>query len=88
MRRFIFLDIDSVLNSRDWNHLYRDNDNFKYNPDIDPDIDFRAVKRINKLVEVTGAEIILGNNIAVDLFHSLIRITAFYFPSKSYIFAL
>ena len=30
----------------------------------------------------------LGNNIAVDLFHSLIRITAFYFPSKSYIFAL
>lgn len=62
MRRFIFLDIDSVLNSKDWNHLYRDNDNFKYNPDIDPDIDFRAVKRINKLVEVTGAEIILSSS--------------------------
>ena len=61
MSKWIFLDIDFVLNSRDWNRFYRDND-FKYNPDVDPDIDFRAVERINKLVEITGAEIILSSS--------------------------
>ena len=61
MTKFIFLDIDSVLNSKDWNRYYMET-NLKYLPDVDPDIDFRAVKRINKLVESTGAKIILSSS--------------------------
>lgn len=61
MKRFLFLDIDGVLNSRDWDRFYQDND-FKYNSDVDPDIDFRAVERINKLIEETGCEIILSSS--------------------------
>ena len=61
MIKFVFIDIDGVINSRDWNRYYMES-NFKYFPDIDPDIDFRAIKRINKLVESTGAKIILSSS--------------------------
>lgn len=61
MVKYIFLDIDFVLNSKDWNCYYTESD-FKYLPDIDPDIDFRAVNRLNKLIETTGAKIILSSS--------------------------
>jgi hypothetical protein len=50
-----------VLNSKDWNKYYTESV-LKYIPDIDPDIDFRAVKRLNKLVETTNAKVILSSS--------------------------
>ena len=61
MIKYVFLDIDGTINSRDWDRYYKDND-LKYNPEIDPDIDFRAVNRINKLIDTTNAKIILSSS--------------------------
>lgn len=74
MVKFIFLDVDGVINSREWDRFYIEN-NFKYNPYIDPDIDFRAVERINKLVEATGAEIILSSSWRFYLNETVIRLS-------------
>ena len=61
MIKYVFLDLDGVVNSRDWDRYYRDK-NLKYNPEIDPDIDFRAINRINKLIDSTSAKIILSSS--------------------------
>lgn len=61
MTKYLFLDIDGVLNSEDWNKYYQEN-NLKYHPEIDPDIDTRAIKRINKLINVTSSKIILSSS--------------------------
>ena len=49
MTKYIFLDIDYTLSSKDWERYYRDKD-LQYFAEVDPDIDFRAVERVNKLV--------------------------------------
>jgi len=61
MTKYIFLDIDYTLSSKDWERYYRDKD-LQYFAEVDPDIDFRAVERVNKLVEATNAKIILSSS--------------------------
>lgn len=72
-KAYIFLDIDGVLNSDDWYQYYWDNDlkytNKEYN------IDFRAVERINRLVETTGAEIVLSSSWRFDMDVTKLRLS-------------
>lgn len=58
--KYIFLDIDGVLNSEEWYHFYWEND-LKYT-EIDYDLDFRAIALVNKLIELTNAEIVLSSS--------------------------
>lgn len=54
MNKYIFLDIDGVLNSRDW---FEQNKHIKGYIEINPD----KVKMLKEIVDSTGAQIILSS---------------------------
>lgn len=72
-KAYIFLDIDGVLNSEDWYHYYWEND-LKYT-DKEYNLDFRAVNRINRLIEATGAEIVLSSSWRFDMDVTKLRLS-------------
>lgn len=70
--KYIFLDVDGVLNSEDWYKYYWDN-NLNYTTN-DYDIDFRAIERINKLIDETGAEIVFSSSWRFTMHDSVERL--------------
>lgn len=72
-KAYIFLDIDGVLNSEDWYHYYWEND-LKYT-DKEYNIDFRAVERLNRLIDATGAEIVLSSSWRFDMDVAKLRLS-------------
>lgn len=72
-KAYIFLDIDGVLNSEDWYHYYWEND-LKYT-DKEYNIDFRAVERLNRLIDATGAEIVLSSTWRFDMDVAKLRLS-------------
>lgn len=64
-KAYIFLDIDGVLNSDEWYHFYWEND-LKYT-DTEYNLDYRAIERVNHLVEMTGASIVLSSSWRFDM---------------------
>ena len=63
--KYIFLDIDGVLNSEDWHRYYWEND-LQYTS-YDMDIDYRAVRLLYGLVKRTGAEIVISSSWRLDM---------------------
>ena len=60
MKKFIFLDIDGVLNSGSWAKYCFDN---QYeHPELDPECDPKAVAELNRIIDTTGAEIVLSSS--------------------------
>lgn len=72
MVKYIFLDIDGVLNHQRWYEYYWENK--LQHTDTDYDIDFRAVERINCLVEETGAEIVISSSWRLDMDNTVSRL--------------
>lgn len=72
-RAYIFLDVDGVLNSDEWYHYYWEND-LKYT-DKEYNLDYRAVERINRLIEATGAEIVLSSSWRFDMDVTKLRLS-------------
>lgn len=66
-KTYLFLDIDGVLNSKDWYRYYWNNDFVKTHPEYDYDIDFRAVKRLNKIINKTNATVVLSSTWRMNL---------------------
>lgn len=62
MKKYIFLDIDGVLNSDMWNHEFITKYKYSNTPGIEQEIDPGAMKLINDLVNKTGAEIIMSSS--------------------------
>lgn len=62
MKKYIFLDIDGVLNSDRWNHEFITKYKYSNIPGIEREIDPSAIKLINNLVTKTGAEIIMSSS--------------------------
>lgn len=61
--KIIFLDIDGVLNSNNWYVYIHDTPCDDSRPNfIDPDIDYRAVDRLNEIIKNTGAKIVLSSS--------------------------
>lgn len=60
--KFLFLDIDGVLNSKDWYTYYWTN-NLKYtNPNVIYLIDYRTIEFLNDIIDKTGCEIIISSS--------------------------
>ena len=64
-KKYIFLDIDGVLNSEEWHQYYWDND-LQYTP-YDTEIDYRAARMMCELVNKTGAEIVISSSWRTDM---------------------
>jgi hypothetical protein len=62
--KVIFLDIDGVLNSQDWYVYRRDNVEMDSVSAQYPFYEFdpRAVERLNRLIEVTGAKLVISSS--------------------------
>ena len=61
--KVIFLDIDGVLNSNDW-YVYREDNVDTYSIDAQYpfyEFDPRAIERLNRIIESTGAKIVVSS---------------------------
>ena len=58
-RRILFLDIDGVLNGKDWavENIGRGNEG--WSPYV---FDPRTVRQLNRILEITGAEIVISSS--------------------------
>lgn len=58
--KFLFLDFDGVLNSRQW---FKDNLEAINREEVKPsrDVDRAAVERLNRIVEMTGAGVVISS---------------------------
>lgn len=65
-KKFIFLDIDGVLNSDEWTKKYF-RENLYYIPEVDQDLDPEALRRIDVLVNETSGELVLTSYWRLDL---------------------
>lgn len=74
MKKYIFLDIDYVLNSEQWYKFYWKNQYHYTNPKVDYDLDFRAIVRLNYLVSHTGAEIVISSSWRFDMEDTVTRL--------------
>lgn len=62
MKKYIFLDIDGVLNSDYWDHEFITKYKYSNIPGIEQEIDPGAIKLINNLATKTGAEIVMSSS--------------------------
>jgi len=64
--KYLFLDIDGVLNHEDWykNKVQKNQNNFKYwwESCFDPD----CVKRLNKILDETGVRLVISSSWRID----------------------
>ena len=65
MKKYLFLDIDGVLNNYDWYEYRHDNPgnfNCKGLEWVKSEIDPECVKRVIRILESTGAELVISSN--------------------------
>lgn len=61
MIKYLFLDIDGVLNHQDWYHKIRFSKKYPYR-DFDPD----CVNRVNRILNETGAKLVISSSWRLD----------------------
>lgn len=62
INKFLFLDVDGVLNSDTWYHEEWDKDHYYPQGDFDP----TCVERINKVVRETGCKVVVSSSWRAD----------------------
>lgn len=72
MNKYLFLDCDGVVNHEEWYERYW-NEELQYT-NCDYDIDPLVIKRLNKLVEETGCEIVMSSSWRFDFEISVNRL--------------
>ena len=65
MKRFLFLDVDGVLNHNDWWYSKEAQENPK--PFPQSSFDPRCVNRVNEILDKTGAELVISSSWRTDM---------------------